>query len=413
MDAMPGPPAWSPMKRLLFRFGCAYWSLYLGPFAPLWDALVPWVARNVFRVTATLPAPGNGSGDTTYHYVQAFCVLTLAVLAAAVWTLCDRRRSDYRRLDDWLRVLLRFQLASVMLSYSAIKVFPSQFPSPPLERLLQPMGELSPMVLMWTFMGVSVSYNVFCGVVEMLGGLLLTARRTTVLGALVCIGVLTNVLMLNLCYDVPVKLFSAHLLAMALFLAAPQARRLAGVFVWNIGVGPTELRPLFQRPWRHRVALVLRSVLVTFLVVSSLSSAYETRKSYRARRLGTPLYGIWDVEDFLVDGKLRPPLLGDAGRWRWILFDYADTINIHAMDCSHRRYHLTLDTEAKTLTLTKKDDAAWTAVLDYEDPDADHLMLRGSLEGRAIRAHLRRTDESHLLLVNRGFHWINETPFGR
>jgi len=39
-------------------------------------------------------------------------------------------------------------------------------------------------------MGASASYTIFTGAAEMLGGILLTMRRTTLLGALVCIDVL-------------------------------------------------------------------------------------------------------------------------------------------------------------------------------------------------------------------------------
>jgi hypothetical protein len=101
------------------------------------------------------------------------------------------------------------------------------------------------MKLLWTFMGASIPYVIFTGAAEMLGGLLLAARRTTLLGALVCIGVLSNVVMLNFSYDVPVKLYSSHLLLMAVFLAAPDLRRLASLFVWNRRVPPAEQRPLF------------------------------------------------------------------------------------------------------------------------------------------------------------------------
>jgi hypothetical protein len=38
--------------------------------------------------------------------------------------------------------------------------------------------------------------------------------------------------------------------------------------------------------------------------------------------------------------------------------------------------------------------------------------MEGTLDGRPIKAKLRRADEP-FLLVSRGFHWINELPFSR
>src|SRR5437899_11151387 len=101
-----------------------------------------------------------------------------------------------------------------------------QFPPPALDRLVQPFGDASPMGLAWTFVGASPAYEIFTGTGELLGGLLLTMQRTTLLGALVAAGVMAHVVALNFCYDVPVKLFSSHLLALALWLMIPDARRL-------------------------------------------------------------------------------------------------------------------------------------------------------------------------------------------
>ena len=64
-----------------------------------------------------------------------------------------------------------------------------------------------------------------------MGGTLRYFRRTTTLGALIVAFVMTNVVMLNFCYDVPVKLFSLHILAFALFLVAPDAKRLVTFFL--------------------------------------------------------------------------------------------------------------------------------------------------------------------------------------
>ncbi len=54
-------------------------------------------------------------------------------------------------------------------------------------------------------MGYSTPYNVFTGLVETVPAMLLFFRRTATLGALLLVAVLANVVMLNLCYDVPVE----------------------------------------------------------------------------------------------------------------------------------------------------------------------------------------------------------------
>ena len=249
----PGTP-WGPAQQVLFRFVCAYFVLYIFPFPVealpanrFWDAFVPWVGRHVFQTVIAIRP--NGSGDTTYNYVQVFCELVMAIGIAAIWSLFDRRRHRGDRLHDWLRVLVRFYLAMNMVNYGSVKIIKAQFPDPPLGRLIQPFGEASPMGLLWTFMGYSEGYNMFTGLGEFVGGILLTMRHTTLLGSLICFGVLSHVTMLNFCYDVPVKQFSSHLLVMVLFLMVPDLSRLARLFVFNRPVEPAEIRSLWKRTW--------------------------------------------------------------------------------------------------------------------------------------------------------------------
>jgi hypothetical protein len=425
---VPGtvPPEWSLARRVLFRFTLVYFLLYLFPFPldvipyvgvigewyqNLWNALVPWVGKHLFHVAITvLP---NGSGDTTFNYVQVFCYLALALLVTVVWSLLDRKRPHHVRLEPWLRVYLRFGLAAVMISYGAIKVIKSQFPNPNLDRLLQPFGDASPMGLLWTFMGASLAYNVFSGVCEMLGGLLLLSRRTTLLGALLSIAVVSNIVALNFCYDVPVKLYSLHLLVMACLLAAPDAGRLASFFLWNRRVEPAPLAPLFERPWLRRGALVLRTLLIVGLSYLSLYGAYQGRRTYGDLSPRPPLYGIWNVLEIEVDGKARPPLVSDETRWRRVVFPNSSQMSVQLMSNSRLRYGLKLDAAKGTLELNKRDDPTHKFILTYKQPGPGLLALEGTLDNQKIRASLKKVDPSSFLLMNRGFHWINEYPFNR
>jgi hypothetical protein len=421
MEPESAPVRWGLAKRILFRFTCVYFFLYIFPFpldlipyvdvaiAPyqtLWQSFVPWVGQRVFGVEITVFT--NGSGDTTYDYVRVFCFAVLAALAALVWTLLDRKRAHYARLDEWLRVYVRFSLAVAMISYGAYKVIPSQFPSPPLDRLLQPFGDASPMGLLWTFIGASKSYEFFSGAAEMLGGLLLIARRTTLLGALVCIGVMGNVVMLNFSYDVPVKLYSSHLLLMAVFLALPDVRRLANLFLFNRAAEPAEIRPLFKRVWLNRVGLACRTLLIAgitgFTLFGSLQSEFASK---------SPFYGIWNVDELEIDGQLRPALVTDASRWRRVVFDYPSMLGIQLMSDSRQRFFLKMDPAQGIFNLTKRDDPQWKSALSYRQTAPGVLSLEGTMDGQKIRARIRRIGNPKFLLVDRGFHWINEYPFNR
>lgn len=416
-------PRWSLAKRFLFRFAFAYLVLYNLPFpleyvpyvaqayVSFWDFVVPAVADQAFGADANTGP--NGSGDTTYNYVQVFCFLVLALAATLIWSFLDRRRAEYARLDEWLRVYVRFALAAVMISYGAIKVIKGQFPDPSLDRLLQPYGQSSPMGLLWTFMGASAPYTIFSGFAELIPGLLLTVRRTALLGALLSSAVMTNVVLLNFCYDVPVKLFSSHLLLMGIFLVLPHARRLTNLFVFNRGAEPAIDRPLFRRKGLNQGALALRTVLVLAYTGFALYTSVQQNKLYGSSAPKPPLYGIWNVEELTIDGVVRPPLVTDESRWRRIVFTYPGQLSIMDMSDARTRYALELDEKKGQMVLRKRDDPTWSTTLLYRKTAPDALAVHGTVDGQKVQARLQRTDASDFLLVNRGFHWINEFPFNR
>jgi uncharacterized membrane protein YphA (DoxX/SURF4 family) len=415
-------PAWGPVKKLLFRFAFVYLVLYNFPFplyyipgfdtgpmwySRMWKALVPWVGKHVFNVIITV----LGGGDSIYGYVQIFCFVVISIAAALIWTLLDRKRRNYARLYEWLRVYVRFVLAVTMIEYGASKVFPSQFPALTTDRLMQPFGDASPMGLLWTFMGASVAYNVFAGLGELIGGLLLTVRRTTLLGALVCIAVMSNVVMLNFSYDVPVKVYSSHLLLMAVFLAAHDLRRLTNLLVLNRPAEPEEVRPLFRRKWLARTATAFAAVFILYETGTMLYESYKVEKYGSKAASKSPLYGMWNVEELVVDGKVRPLLVTDGKRWRWMFYNTPGRLAIQLMSGSRERYNLELDETKRTLVLSKRADPSWKTTLVYRRLQPDVLFMEGPFDGHKVRVRLRRTEPPEFLLVTRGFHWINERSF--
>ena len=419
-------PKWDVGRRFAFHFCCIYLVLYMLPFplfqipftsslaiqyGQLWRKIVPWVGAKFFKLNITI-FPG-GSGDTTFNYVQLLCYLIVALAGACIWTLLTRTRRNDAWVREWLRIYVRFYVASTMLTYGAIKVIQSQFPSPTLDRLLQPFGDASPMGLLWTFMGASPLYNLFTGMGEMIGGLLLTTRRTTLLGALVCFGVMSHVAALNFSYDVPVKLFSMHLVLMSLFLMIPDLRRLANVFLFNRPAEAAEYRPVFGRPWMHNATIAFRSLLVLFLVWQTLSSAQSSRKMFGDLAPRSPYYGVWYVDNFQKNGNEHAPLITDKERWRRIVFDNPMRVAVQKMDGSIIRFDVQTDPKTKEMTLKKRGDQVWKGTMTVRPDEKEGLIVEARIDGAGICAKLKKEEMSQFLLKSRGFNWINEYPFNR
>ncbi len=418
---------WSTAQLIGFRFIAAYFVLYDLPIAlgsvPLigrvagylftWmQSLSLWTGAHVLHLSKPIIIAPTGSGDTMIGWVSNFVTLALAVMIALVWSGLDRHRRDYRKLYEWLRILVRFALAFTMFGYGFNKIFPLQFGRPGLERLVEPFGDLSPMGLLWSFMGYSIAYNIFSGTGEALGGLLLCFRRTTTAGALLLITVLGNVVILNFAYDVPVKLFSTNLLLMAIFLAAPDMPRIYNLIVRHRPTQPTEIKPLFATPPMHMTSMVLRALLLAQVLYAQVKfgrQAYVASQSESSKPL---LYGIYDVQQLTRNGQPVPLLVTDSVLWKRVVFSKFDRVSVQLMNDSFSRFTAKVDTIHQTVALKSRFDSTRSMMFAYARPSLGQLVLSGRVGSDSVVATLKLSEKKYLLL-SRGFNWVQEQPFNR
>ena len=421
------PAEWSFAKRMGFRFCFIYFALYFFPlpsgladpdaisgiFDKLWQKVVPWVGSHFFHVQVTTFS--NGSGDTTYDYIRILCMAVIALVGAIAWSAFSRRREE-RTLYGWSRIWLRYALAISMLTYGLVKVIKLQFPVPGVGRLTETYGQSSPMGLLWTFMGFSTGYTFFAGAGEALSGLLLFFRRTTTFGALVVVVVMSNVVMLNFCYDVPVKIGSAHLLLLGFFLLAPDLGRLANLLVFNRATEPADMGPVVSRPWMRREGMALKVLVIAgFLFMELHSNIRQIEKVHAPKG---PLEGAYEVESFRRSGVEVPPLITDGSRWRRMTV-FPNVVALFGMDDKGKGFPFKADMGKGTLDLfdfkTQGTEAGKVpeGFFHFTWPDPAHLLLQGTFDGAPLEVRLKKKDASDFPLMNRGFHWISEFPYNR
>ena len=417
-------PRWHPAKRALFRFVFCYFILYSWPESGRVDfinslpggepasdwlnkplhAIVPWIATRAFHVTgeAATYFP-TGSGDTTLQYITTLLYFVLALAATLVWSVLDRQRPHYIRLHFWFRILLRYMLALTLFSYGFAKVIPQQFGPPGPFKLIEPYGEFSPMGVLWSFMGASIPYVIFSGACEVVGGALVLFRRTTLLGALVSATVMVNVAALNFFYDVPVKLYSTHILLMAVLLAAPDLGRLVDFFVRNRAVAHADLGGFeFSHRWMRVGAVVTKVLFIGVVLYGQISGGIQALQR-RGTRPRPPLHGLYDVESFERDGSAE----WKPATWRKVLMQAPNAIGVRTNDDTTVILNVTYEEPKSLITIDSKDTLTWSR------PDASHVLLEGSMSGTPVRISLRTIDIDKMRLRSTGFHWINERPFNR
>ena len=428
--AATAPVEWSLAARIAFRLTFLYFSFYvvttqmLGGLLilPVGDlpnlgatglmkGMVAWTATHVFKASSFVTV-NTGSGDKTIDWAHAFVLLVVATGATVIWSVADRKRANYAAMNKWFRVFLRFAVASTMVSYGMVKAIPLQMPAPSLQRLVEPFGNFSPMGVLWYSIGASFAYERFAGCMELLGAVLLFVPRLALLGAMVTLGTAIQIFTLNMTYDVPVKLFSFHLILACLVLLAPEMKRLLNVIVLDRPTAPSRQPALFQRAAWRRVALGLQLVLAAYIIDMNLYSARQSWNRFGAGAPKSPLYGIWNVEEMKVDGVTRAGLVGDYGRWRRLIFQNPTAMAFQRMDDTFQGYGAKVDMHAKTLALSAGVEN-WIATFSIRQIGADRMILDGQMDGHKVWFDLRFYDRNKFLLVSRGFSWIQERPFNR
>ncbi len=432
-SAAPAAVRWSLPLRLAFRFFAIYFTLQVAPwnwvaripgldrisdpYDTLLDWSVHWSNARLFHVRDALVQP-NGSGDTSWAWAQLWLFLSIAVLGTVVWSLLDRRRPAYPRGAYYLRAMVRYYVATFALSYGIIKIFALQMTFPSLSQMATPLGDLLPMRLSWLFIGYSTSYQVFSGVMETVAGLLLLWRRTVTLGLIAAAGAFLNVVMINLSYDVPVKLFASHLLLACVFLLAQDAPRLIRLLALNLGAPRTTL---YDPPAASRNVRVLRiaakAVMIILILVLPLQGSWARARANARVAAAVPLpAGIYEVRRFAVNGDTIPAFDTERPRWSDFIIDNAMQGSIGTTDSlfwqRYRRGHFRYkaDTAAHTLAVWRTSfllDSTPSFLARYELPDSNSAKLWTTIRGDSVYVELRRSARS-FQLAERQFHWLSE-----
>jgi uncharacterized membrane protein YphA (DoxX/SURF4 family) len=422
--------AWSIARPIAFRFCFVYFilfslsnqiinSIFVVPKidvpdpASVWPFRlgVFWVGRHILGINSELVYQETGSGDRSFDWVLIFCLLAVSLIATFVWSRLDRRRTSYPVLSKWFLLFLRVALASQMLVYGSAKFIPLQMAHPFLFKLVEPLRNFSPMGVLWTSVGASPAYEIFTGGAELMAGLLLIFPRTATLGAMVAMADMIQVFVLNMTYDVPVKLLSFHLIVMSLLFLAPNIRDLFNFFFKSQPAALAAPGPLFHSSRANRIARVVLAALWLWMIGVNTYNDWDGWHQFGPGRPQSALAGIWSIQQLAIDGQSQPIDANNSDEWRRITFDLANWAHIQHMDDSLTGYGATLDAQKQTLALTSASNKNWRADFTYSRPAKDELLLDGTVNGHKQHIELKLMDSAQFPLTSRGFHWVQDRPF--
>jgi len=426
---LTGPWAW--WQRIIFRFFFLFYCIFLGPWSLLGvipgtdfivryyyialRAVVVFFNEHLFHIAPNTQTP-NGNGDYPEQWMEVSLSLTLAIAGTLIWSILDRKRKNYTVLNYWFCLGIRYFLILMGFSYGIIKLFCLQMPFPSISQFATPLGDYLPMRFSWMFIGYSTPYQFFSGAMEVVAAILLLFRKTATLGVLIATGVFFNVMMLNLSYDIPVKINAISMVVLCLYLLAQEAPRLYRFFV-QLQATPS---PVFVWPFESKrgriIGIVSKWIFVALVLYTQFSYAIPASKARSTVKRTIPIpTGIYDVVRQTSQGDTIDISQPDSIYWQNIVFEKSNDGSIKTSDRRFRQrygrgyFNARFDSATQVIALRRtSSDSAFLAQFNYHIKDSVWVELT-SYPNRDSMYLLLRRRTAPFPLSERPFHWVSET----
>lgn len=120
-----------------------------------------------------------------------------------------------------------------------------------------------------------------------------------------------------------------------------------------------------------------------------------------------PLYGLYKIEEFIINKETLPPLTSDSIRWKRLIIEYPGLwANIQLMNENLKTYDLQTDTVQKSAVMSSRSDSLDKFTFYYNQPEKNVLTFAGLWKGDSTFVKLRRVDINQFRLVQWKSHWI-------
>lgn len=432
---------WKGYEKNLFRFFFIFLLIQIVPLDwKFYQQLVSidWLHlhfHDLFELTKYQPQFFSAA-QTASWYVGSFANWGLFALIAAIgtliWARLDLKRKEYTVLYYWLRVLVRYRLAFVLVTYGFIKFFPLQMPYPSLSNLLTNYGDYFAWKIYFQTVAIAPKYESFLGFVEILAAFLLFNRRTVTFGVGLIFGFLGNVAVANGFYDIGEQVLSTFIVLLAAFLFAYDVPRLYDLLVKEVPARANKFVYQFSDK-EQRLRTLAKTAFLTFVVLFAYK-AYDNYTNDPYKIPHTPgldgAYGYYQVKEFVLNNDTIPYSKTDPNRWQDVIFEKWSTLTIkvnrpvkidhstaeqvHKKDID-RNYELAgfagrhyfyyeADTVNHTLSLQNKNKNHRNEKfrLKYDRPNDSTIVLSGRNEKRdVIHVLLTKINKKYMMFEGR------------
>jgi hypothetical protein len=328
------PLVWKSYQKIAFRIAFVFFILMTIPESATWYTQIfhfDWTSlhyRDLYDIARYQPSFIRGAGF--YGYAEWLVLFGISVAAGLIWTLLDKKRTEYNVLYYWLTVIVRYRAAIGIIGFAFTKVLPVQMPYPSTGILNTNFGDLTAQKIYWLSISIVPWYQVFAGIVELTAGVLLFFRKTATLGAIILFGALGDIVYVNFAYDGGVHVYSSYFVLFAAFLLAKDIPKIYNLFILERYTIPVDFDIHFKEKWLKTTRIVLKTgVIVLFLFVFFYiqlnNFLYDPYKQPAAKGV-SKLRGYYQVSEFRLNNKIIPYTPQDSLRWQDVTFEKWTTL---------------------------------------------------------------------------------------
>lgn len=415
---------WGLSSKLWYRFIFLYVVLYIYPYGfeyiqelttsdiSFWRGITVWFGETFIGWDLNENNLLNGF-DSKYDYSRFLLIIVLSVIGTGIWHFIDTKFafSYTSKLKVLLQTILRYHVALTLILYGLSKVFMLQFGEMDINRLETPMGNQTGMSYVWAFMSYSKLYTMTSGWIEVIGGVLLLFRKSTFIGAFILFIAMANVVLIDIGYDVRVKMFAIHLFFMTLLLMSDHFKRMINFFIYTKPTSPHIEPSLFNGKNSKKIGYALKGGLLLYFLISNVL-IFSNRIHSQTDNRYPSLTSFHTIEIFKINGHTIPASSKDRA-WKTLSINGAsyipETLMITLENGYGTNYSFEADTLAKTISFHPfRGDTSDLYQFRYQELSNKEFIFEGTHKDDTLWMKTTSKTLKDYQLTAQRFKWVTD-----
>jgi hypothetical protein len=415
--------AYSFKASLFWRFIFLYLILYIYPYGfeyiyelkpdtiSFWPEITTRFGETVLGWDYKSANLQSGS-DSKYDYTRFLLIAIVSLIGSGVWVFIDSKikRLYTAKLKTLTQTVLRYHVGLTLIIYGLSKVLMLQFGLMDITGLETKIGNQTGMSFLWEFMSYSEFYTTTAGLIEVIGGVLILFRRTTFIGAFILFVAMANVVLMDIGFNVSVKMFAIHLFLMIILIMSDHLKQMIRFFITHKPTIPISFQPLFNTVKSKKFRYILKGLILLFFTITTVNQ-FKDRLENEIDTTYTALASLHDIDLFVKNGDTLTRKSNDLSRWKTLMINgysyYPKTISVTYENGKSDWFSFEADTLAKRIDFQNfQDTTALKYPFHYKTLNKKRFEFKGVLKGDTLHFKTKAKFIKDYKLTSMGIKWI-------